>query len=178
MKAILISGTPGTGKKTLAGNLSKKIKYEILNIKNIIKKSKIKYSKKKSTYIINEKKFIKLLIKEIKKNQNLIIPSHLSHLIPKKHSKICFILRCPPKILEKRLNKRRYNKEKIRENIEVEVLGTCLAEALSKGHKIHEIDTSKKTKKQTLNQALKALKTGKNQYGKTNWSKEFLEYLK
>ncbi|MHA1872179.1 MAG: AAA family ATPase [Promethearchaeota archaeon] len=57
---------------------------------------------------------------------------------------IAIILRCAPKILEKRLNSRGYNNEKILENIQAEILGessSAMLEVLDK-EKIFEVDTS------------------------------------
>ena len=38
MKVIIISGTPGTGKTTLAKKLAKKLDFEYIDINKIIKK--------------------------------------------------------------------------------------------------------------------------------------------
>ena len=148
MKTICISGTPGTGKTTLAKKISQKINFKFIDVNKIIKQNKLseKYDKKRKCHVIDTKKLNKILIKIIKDSkQNLIIDSHLSHHLPKKHTNLCIITKCNLKTLEKRLKKRKYNKTKIRENLDCEIFDVCLTEAKQKKHNIIVIDTSKGT---------------------------------
>ena len=59
------------------------------------------------------------------------------------------------KVLEKRLEKRGYGKEKIRENLDVEIFDTCLTEANEAGHDVVVVDTTKGYK---ITQVVKELK--------------------
>ncbi|GAF74200.1 unnamed protein product, partial [marine sediment metagenome] len=68
---------------------------------------------------------------------------HLSHYLPKKYIDLCIITKCNLKTLEKRLKKKRYNKAKIRENLDCEIFDICLNEAKEAKHKILIIDTTK-----------------------------------
>ncbi|MBW2965775.1 AAA family ATPase [Candidatus Woesearchaeota archaeon] len=142
---ITVSGTPGTGKTTLSKKLAKKLNYKYIDVKKVITKNKLKesYDKKRKTYIIDIKKLNPILIKFIKQSKNLIIDSHLSHYLPKKYIDLCIITKCSLKTLEKRLKKKKYNKEKIRENLDCEIFDICLNEAKEAGHKILIIDTTK-----------------------------------
>jgi len=141
-KIIIISGTPASGKKTVAKLLSKK--YKILDVKEISKKCKVGYDRKLKCDIIDDKKLIKELVKIIKKNkEDLVIASHLSHLIPAKYVDLCIITKCNLKVLKKRLEKRKYSKEKIKENLECEIFDICLNEAKERKHKILIVDTTK-----------------------------------
>ena len=150
MKVICVSGTPGTGKTTLAKFLSKKKDYTLIDVNQIIKQNKLnnKYDKKRKCNIIDIKKLNKTLIKLIKQNKkdkkNIIIDSHLSHYLPKKYVDLCIITKTELKILEKRLKKRKYSKAKIRENLDSEIFDVCLNEAKEFKHNIRVIDTSKK----------------------------------
>ena len=148
-KVIVISGTPGTGKSTLAKLISKKSNFKLLDIKKFIKDNKLNesYDKIRRCYIIDVKKFIKILINEIKKiNKNLIIDSHLGHFLPRKFVSLCIITKCDLKVLKKRLLKRKYNKLKIKENLESEIFNVCLNEAKKLKHNILVIDTTYKLK--------------------------------
>jgi adenylate kinase len=150
MKVICVSGTPGTGKTTLAKFLSKKKDYTLIDVNQVIKQNKLnnKYDKKRKCNIIDIKKLNKTLIKLIKQNKkdkkNIIIDSHLSHYLPKKYVDLCIITKTELKILEKRLKKRKYSKAKIRENLDSEIFDVCLNEAKEFKHNIRVIDTSKK----------------------------------
>ena len=147
MTVICVSGTPCTGKTTLARKLSKQFNYEYIDVNKLIKDNKLneKYDKKRRCYIVDIKKLNKLLIKLINAKENLVIDSHLSHYLSKKYVDLCVITKCDLKVLEKRLKKRKYNKSKIRENLDCEIFDVCLNEAKERKHKIIEVDTSKKT---------------------------------
>lgn len=146
MTVICVSGTPCTGKTTLARKLSKQFNYEYIDVNKLIKDNKLneKYDRKKRCYIVDVKKLNKLLIKLINAKENLVIDSHLSHYLSKKYVDLCIITKCDLKVLEKRLKKRKYNKSKIRENLDCEIFDVCLNEAKERKHKIFEVDTSKK----------------------------------
>lgn len=171
-KAIIITGTPGTGKKSLGKDLAKRLGYRFLSGKEFIEKNKgviIGRDRKNKCDIVDVKKLAKKLENYIKKSkEKLVIASHLSHNIDKKYVELCIVTRCPPKVLERRLKKRGYSKEKIRENVEAEILDVCLIETLEKGHKVHEVLTNG-SKKNTLTHALKGIKNPK--YGFVSWLK-------
>jgi len=146
MKIIIVTGTPGTGKTKIAKKIAKQLNFRYINVHNLIKKNKIydSYDKKRDCYVVDTKKlnkFLKDLIKKSKKS--LVIDSHLSHYLPKKYVNLCIVTKCDIKILKKRLEKRKYSKEKIKENLQSEIFNICLNEAKEKKHKILIIDTTK-----------------------------------
>ena len=142
---IIVSGTPGTGKTTLSRKLAAKLKYDYIDVKKAIAENKLKekYDKKRRTYAVDVKKLNKILISLIKKNKDLIIDSHLSHYLAKRYVDLCIITKCDLKELNKRLKKRRYSKNKIKENLECEIFDICLNEAKERGHNTIVIDTTK-----------------------------------
>ena len=145
-KAIIVSGAPGTGKTTIAKKISKEKNYEYVDINDIIKENKLKdsYDKKRKSIIVDVKKLNKILIDLINKSKKpLVIDGHLSHCLPKEYVKTCFITKCDLKTLKQRLEKRKYSKAKIRENLDAEIFDTCRVEALENGHKVRVVDTTK-----------------------------------
>lgn len=149
-KIIIVSGTPGTGKTRVAKLVSGNSNFKYININKLIKLNKIfnSYDKKRKCYVIDIKKLNKSLIKLITNSkENLILDSHLSHFLPKKYVNLCIITKCSIKKLKTRLKKRRYNKLKLKENIESEIFNVCLIEAKENNHKILVIDTTKGVKK-------------------------------
>ena len=149
MKTIIISGTPGTGKSTLAKLISQKTDFKILDFKKILRENKLNenYDFKRKCYMVDTKKLDKTLIKIIKNSKNpLIIESHLSHFLPRKYVNLCIITKCDLIILKKRLVKRKYDSFKIKENLEAEIFNVCLDEAKRLKHNILVIDTTKGVK--------------------------------
>jgi adenylate kinase len=134
---IAITGTPGTGKTTLTKKLSKDLKAKAISGNTIIKKYKLSegYDKEKKCTIVDVNKFSKACIDECKdKSKTFIIDSHLSHNLSKNNVKACIICKCDLKKLRKRLEKRKYSKQKIQDNLDAEIFETCFLEAQEKKH--------------------------------------------
>lgn len=148
VKLILITGTPGTGKSTLAKFLAKKLGWERLDLYHYYSQISTRYNPKKRCYEIDFKKFQKLVKEKLKKltesKKCLILDSHISHQLPKEIVNLCIVLTSPNlKILEKRLKKRKYPLQKIRENLDSEIFQVCLNQARENGHKLLIIDIAK-----------------------------------
>lgn len=143
-KLIIITGTPCTGKSTLAQALAKKLGYQRLNLHHYYKTISSGYNKKKQAYDIDKKKFIALVRKKLSSTKKgLVVDSHISHLLPVKMVDWCIVLTCSNlKLLQKRLRKRKYSPQKIRENLEAEIFQVCLLEAKEQEHRIITFDTA------------------------------------
>jgi len=149
-QVIIITGSIATGKTTLAKKLCKKKNYHYLDVNKVIQQYKLAegYDEKRKAVIVDTKKLNKKLINIIKTHQKqgmlkgIIIDSHLSHYLPKQYVDLCIVTKCNLKKLKKRLQKRKYGKQKIRENLDCEIFDICLQEAKEKGHKIKIIITS------------------------------------
>jgi len=146
--AIIVTGSVGTGKTTLAKKLAKDLNHKYIDVNKIISENKLDegYDEERKCKIIDTKKLNKVLIVMIKKEKNLVIDSHLSHYLPGKYVDKCIVTKCDLKELEKRLKKRKYSKEKIRENLDAEIFDVCLIEAKEQGYNIEIVDTTKNLK--------------------------------
>jgi len=147
---LAISGSPGTGKTTLAESLKKEDFFR-LDLHRHYKEISTNYNRSKMCYDVDMKKFKALVKKEIKKHERLVVDSHISHLLPKKWVDLCVILTCSNlKKLKKRLERKKYSKSKVRENLDAEIFQICLVEAEEKGHNVVVFDTSRRTDKNIL----------------------------
>lgn len=145
-KAIIVTGSPSSGKTTIARKLARKHNYSYLNITSFIKKHRLSesYDMKRKCLVVDTKKLIPKLVKEISSSKKtLVIDGHLSHYLPKKYVKLCIVTTCSLKTLNKRMKKRRYSGEKIKENLQSEAFEMFITEAKENRHKIKIIDTSK-----------------------------------
>ena len=150
---IFISGTPCTGKTTVASDLndylssngfhSRLIRINDFAIENdlVLGEDPDKLYKVIDIDGLNE-----CLNDEIDKSSDrvLIVEGHLSHLCEGADKMI--VLRLNPSILKDRLEERDYSESKIQENLEAEALAVCSAEAYDiYGEKTNEIDASDKS---------------------------------
>ena len=150
---IFISGTPCTGKTTVANDLNEYLSDNGLDSKLI----RINDFAFENDLVLGEDpdKFYKVididglndcLNEEINQRSSgiLIVEGHLSHLCEGADKMI--VLRLNPSILKNRLEERSYAESKIQENLEAEALAVCSAEAYEiYGDKTNEIDASDKS---------------------------------
>ncbi len=139
-EAIFITGTPCTGKTTVASKLNGRlIKINDLAIEHGFVMG---IDEDKGYKVIDIEKLSQHVDSLISKSDELLIfEGHLSHLCDGADRVI--VLRLRPETLEKRLMKRNYSEAKIRENLEAEALGVCSAEAYDKyGEKVYELDVT------------------------------------
>ena len=143
-KIIVITGTPGTGKSTLAKLLTQKLKLPRLDLHHYYQQLSVKYNTQKKCYDLDYAKFEKLVQQKLQNHPNgLILDSHVAHHLPKKLVKLCIVLTCSNlKILERRLKQRKYPAQKTKENLQAEIFQTCLLEAQQQGHNLIVFDTS------------------------------------
>lgn len=147
MKVICVTGTPGAGKTTIAKKLAEKYQFHYLDVNKLIAKNKLaeSFDEKRKTKIVDIQKLNRILINYIKENKSkgIIIDSHLSHYLPKKYVSLVIVAKCDIKELNKRLKKRRYSRDKIKENLQAEIFNICYNEAFEGKHRIIAIDTTK-----------------------------------
>ena len=144
--AIVVTGTPGTGKTEVAKAIAKKMKLKYVDVNDVVDKHGLieKYEKERDTNVVDEEKLVKILVEMIKENKDLVIDSHLAHEIPAEYVDLCVVTKCELKELKVRLGKRGYKPKKVRENMDAEIFDVCLNEARERGHKLLVIDTSGK----------------------------------
>ena len=131
-----LTGTPGTGKTSI----SKLLNHKVITLSDYYKDSS-EGKTESGEWIID--------IDRIKKNvlitEDSILEGHFAHEFDNIDKII--VLRCDPNVLVKRLNKRGYSKEKIRENLEAEAIGTIYSESLEylDFTNVVQLDTSNNT---------------------------------
>jgi adenylate kinase len=185
-KAILISGTPGTGKTTLSNKIEEKLGFKIINIGDYAVENNLIYDKddKRNTLIPDKTKLLKKLALVINNaNKPLILEGHYVDIIPTRFVELIIILRMHPDKLSKRLQKKGYSPKKIKENLAAEVLGDCTAHALSNYEKsiVFELNISELNSEEAAEKLIYIIKEKPEGFlaGKINWLSEIedLNYL-
>jgi adenylate kinase len=164
---IIITGTPCTGKSTAADYLAEKMKLPIIHVNDFAKKEKLILGKERGSYIIDLKKLRKKLEKK-----DGVIESHLLCEFSLPNSAV-FVLRCNPNVLVKRMARRKYSRQKTKDNLECEALDYCTIRAGENYKKVHDIDTTKRSVKQTAGKIIRILEKKDNE-DKVDFSSYFL----
>lgn len=178
---IALTGTPGTGKTSVAEAL--RIKgFKVVDLNKVVRDKDFLIGKdnKRASDIVDIEKFNKHIDDNYSGKDIVFIEGHLSHLL-KSVEKI-IILRCHPDKLRKNLSKKGWNEEKIKENIEAEILDIILCEAVEIHPKknIFEINVSDKSFEGIVASIIKiTINKFKNikkyKIGKIDWSEEILK---
>ena len=140
MSGIFITGTPCTGKTTIASKLNGHvIKVNELAISHNFIEG---IDENKGYKIINIDKLSKHIYEMIQDSDELLIfEGHVTHLC--RGADKVIVLRVRPDILQERLKSRNYSQSKINENLEAEALGVCSFEAYEEyGDDVVELDLS------------------------------------
>ncbi len=117
--SIALSGSPGSGKSTIA-ELAKSSGWEVISVEKLAEKHELlgEFDDKEQAKEIDIEKLGQTLGRI---NGPLIVDGHLSHYL---QVDAIVILRCKPSILRERLQQRGYPEWKIESNVEWEIIGS------------------------------------------------------
>ena len=178
---IALSGTPGTGKTTIATFLTQH-GYQVLDINDLAITNKfiLGVDKKRQSTIIDITKIDRFLSTYTSTTETVFIEGHTTHLLTNVEKVI--LLRCHPTELFQRLKTKGWANKKIKENLEAETIDIILCETIEYHPKpaIFEIDTTKKTPEEVTNSILEIVQGNfkpQPQYtiGNIDWSEEILK---
>ena len=162
MQAIIITGTPGTGKSRLAKQLKQKLKHaELVAVNEFAIKHKLVMGKDEfGASIINTKKLAKLLNELVRRSkQTIILEGHLLCDMKIKNAKV-IVLREHLKTLKRRMEQRGYEKRKIYDNLVAEATDYCGTEASKRYKQVGEFLSSDP---KLLEKVLQFIKQGKKE---------------
>ena len=132
------------------------------------------YDEKRRTRTVSLARLRKALYDRASRaDHGLVIDSHIAPeigIVPKLVRAI--VLRCDPIVLQRRLERKRWSKSKISENLQAEILDICLWDAVQNYglEKIVEIDTTEKTPSHVLQLIMKEMHKKRIQrQSRVNW---------
>lgn len=147
---IVVTGTPGAGKSSFAKELSESIpNSKLIEINDIVEEFKLFSSIDKMGSKIVKVKELESKVAEIAKGErekaNVILVGHLAPELKIKPD-VAIVVRVGLAELIKRLEARKYQKEKIKENIVSESVDYCGAKMKEQCKNVHEVETERERK--------------------------------
>ncbi|MEM3369730.1 MAG: AAA family ATPase [Candidatus Micrarchaeia archaeon] len=157
MAIFVLTGTPGTGKSSVANYFAKK-GFIIIDLNKLVNERHLWHGKEKGSKVVDIYSLKKETAKEISRikkilksetlqksktnKQNIIVEGHLAceFQLP---ADAVIILRTRPDMLIKRLKGRGYPRHKISENVQVEMVDYCTSKSEENYNcPIYEVDSS------------------------------------
>ncbi|MFH1750600.1 MAG: adenylate kinase family protein [Candidatus Micrarchaeota archaeon] len=142
---IAITGTPGTGKTSIARALGTLLGCKIVEAGRLVKAPGGHTHREAGEYVADMGKLKRKLWGILRKERNAVLEGHLLCEL-RLPIDLVVVLRCEPHDLKKRLMKRGYSDKKTRENVLLEALDYCLIHAMEnfpKG-KVMQVDATRK----------------------------------
>ena len=174
---LALTGTPGTGKTAVAEKLVKR-GHIVLDLNGLVKEHGliIEMDEDRDTAVADIDAVTRFLEKEFSGTEDLVLEGHWSHKVQVTGA---VVLRCDPRILEKRLLERGYADTKVKENVEAELVDVILIEAVEGLGKdrVAEIDTTGTGVGKVAEAVEKVVNGDFNRYkvGSVDWSGQLLD---
>ena len=171
---VAITGTPGVGKSTVSEIL--RGKYRVIDIHSYAEEHGLfeEYDEKAGSYNVDVEKLNEAISGE-RIEGTTFMDGHLSHFVD---CDMIIVLRCSPDVLAERLEARGYCADKIRENVQAEILDVILSESADSGIDTFEIDCTDSDASVTAEEiiAITKEKNGRRP-GSVNWSEHMEKWF-
>jgi len=135
-----ITGTPGTGKKSVAPIVAERLGMRSLSLNELARSNGLV---DRRSGAVDTKKLRARISRDL--SEKAVVYGHLlPYVVPPGAASKVVVLRCEPGVLKERLLLRGYGPSKIVENVEAELIGVVSSDAFDAygGTKTREVDTT------------------------------------
>jgi len=145
---LVVTGTPGTGKTAIARSLARQIHANYLSLTGLVKDERLytMFDRQRQTRVVDVRRTRKWLRESQQRAKTVtVLDTHVSDVAPRESVWKVIVLRCHPRVLEKRLRRRGWKGVKVRENVLAEILDSCyiVASEYYGSERVFQIDTSR-----------------------------------
>jgi adenylate kinase len=138
-RVLAVTGVPCSGKTVLARRLGSALDVRVIGLSELIEEKRLcsGYDAVRDTKTVDVGRLGEYVAGLIR--GDAILDGLLSHHLQVTH---ILVLRCDPRVLEKRMRERGYAEGKIMENLEAEYTGVILYESLDACENVMEVDNT------------------------------------
>lgn len=158
---IGVSGTPGTGKSTVAAIVAKRLGGVHIDLSRLVleKGFYVDYDRERGSYVVDEERVRRYLSEEAR-SRLVVLDSHYAEIAPRELVIRVFVLRLNPLKLLDRLLSRGWPLRKVVENVEAELLGVCTRNAVDElgPDMVVEIDTTGRSAEEVADEIIAVLR--------------------
>jgi len=153
---IAISGTPGTGKTSVAKVLAGITDWELIGLNELARKKKLYsgYDRKRRCDIVDTASLKREVGKMAGSGRDFIIESHYSHDMG---ADMVIVLRASPAEIRKRGMNKGWRPQKTEENVSAEIMEVCRTESIEGGTRTMDFDTTGRTPEESAAEIVKML---------------------
>ncbi len=170
---VALTGTPGTGKTSVARVLRER-GHDVLDMTQYIRDNGLReeYDAERDTYSVD----VERLNDSLSDMEDCMFEGHLAHFMDV--DKI-IVMRCHPDVLADRLRARGYSESKVRENVEAEVLDVILCESVDSGIPTFVVDSTSESPEESASAVEDIIKgeTDNRLPGDITWAAEMEKWL-
>jgi len=138
---VALTGTPGTGKTTVADLVETDL--DVVHLNDVVREEGLYTDRdeKRDSLVAD----LDAVVERYASATDVLVESHLAHYLDDLDRIV--VLRCEPGALERRLRERGESEATARENAESEALDVILAEAVERhgAERVYEVDTTDRT---------------------------------
>lgn len=162
-RAIVVTGTPGTGKTAVSKQLANQIGAHYLSLTQLVidKRLDAVVDRYRRTRVVDLERTRARLRKLLSTEKHMtVVDTHVPDAVPREHVRRVIVLRCHPRVLESRLHRKGWAVSKIRENLLAEILDSCYVTAVNYHgiRRTDQLDTSKVSLSKSVSQAKRVLR--------------------
>lgn len=158
---IGVSGTPGTGKSTVAAIVARRLGGVHIDLSRLVleKGFYVDYDRERGSYVVDEERVRRYLSEEAR-SRLVVLDSHYAEIAPRELVIKVFVLRLNPLKLLDRLLSRGWPLRKVVENVEAELLGVCTRNAVDElgPDMVVEIDTTGRSAEEVADEIIAVLR--------------------
>ncbi|MFB6294427.1 MAG: adenylate kinase family protein [Candidatus Nanohaloarchaea archaeon] len=152
---IAVTGTPGTGKTTVAEALAEELGYEHVDVNAVAEQDRVATGEdaERGATAVDVDSLVDALHDVV--GADAVLDGHLAHHFP---ADLTVVLRCAPHELRARLRDRGWSEEKVEENVEAEALDLVLQAAVAERDRVVELDTTGEEPADVVDAVLEAVR--------------------